>query len=389
MILALLVVVLLLLAGLAMLTNSQYTAIDTMSTEQKNLAFDAADAGLNAAMDQLDGSLASTGSQNNVALANGYQYSFSIDPNLIGTNPKNINDPIAGNVKLPPGSALVTSNGVGPNAGRSSTIEAVVQVGQNTITFTNDAIDAKGDIQGNWNSGNCIGVKDSSNGAKDANVHANGNITANACFVDGIASASGSVTGSVNASCNTAPCTVNNAPQVAIPVMPPFIAQEKTLAQQYSYNSYIDPNSGGSMPTSFTCDMSKAGANGCVVFYDGAFSMAGQTSLTFTGRVTLVINGSYSSTGLSSLTMQSGTKSMLVVNGSADVGGNGSAAALIWANSDVTLNGNAFVLGAIVSNGNVDLHGGGNGGGLQRDATLQNVSQTVPGKTKVIAYAEY
>src|ERR1700737_1993366 len=84
MILALMIAVLLLLAGLAMLTNAQYAANDTFSTEQKNLAFDAADAGLNSAMDGLNQS-PGTDPSGSATLPNGYSYALSGTTNLNGT----------------------------------------------------------------------------------------------------------------------------------------------------------------------------------------------------------------------------------------------------------------------------------------------------------------
>jgi hypothetical protein len=116
--------------------------------------------------------------------------------------------------------------------------------------------------------------------------------------------------------------------------------------------------------------------------------MSGQTTISFTGRVLLVINGDYSSTGSSGITFQGGTKSLFVVNGNADIGGNGTAAALIWAKGDTTLHGNGFQLGALVSGGNVNFAGGGSTGGFKYDPSLNNFSITIPGHIVVMTYGE-
>jgi hypothetical protein len=77
------------------------------------------------------------------------------------------------------------------------------------------------------------------------------------------------------------------------------------------------------------------------------------------------------------------------VNGSADLGGNASASALIWAAGDVTLHGNGNVYGAIISEGNVVVNGGGSGGGFQYDKNLSGYSLSIPGHYAITAYGEY
>ena len=385
MIAALLITVILLLAALAMITNANYTAADTRQTEQKNSAFDAAYAGLNAVMDSMDGT--TTNLSQSSTLSNGYSYTTTGVSHLTDSSSTTwtTTDPATGQtITLPGGTAFVSSTGKSPNSGRTVVVEGVVKTGQTTVTFPNDTIDAAIDIDRTWNSGNnCIGVTASSSGANDGNIHANGNIPANICFTQGNASASGTITGNPNAT-----STTPSAPQITFPVMGPFISQEKALAQAGGNNLYINPGSGGTMPTSFTCP-SSVGGDGCVVFYDGNYTMAGGVSLTFSGEVTLVINGNYKSDGNSSLVMQSGTHSMLVVNGNAEMGGNNSTGALVWAKGDATLHGNESILGSVIANGNVHLAGGGSNGGVQRDLTLKNTTRLFPGKVVLIGYAEY
>ena len=384
MITALLITVILLLAALAMITNATYTAADTGQTEQKNAAFDAAYAGVNAVMDSMDAQHTTVTLSG--TLSNGYSYTTTGTSHIDESGASwNQNDPGTGQtISLPRGTGFISSVGASPNGGRTVTVETVVKRSSTTITFPNDTIDASIDIDRTWNSGNyCIGATASSQGAGDANIHANGNIPGNLCFDQGNASASGSISGAVNAI-----TTTSRAPQIVFPVMGPFITQEKTLAQEGGNSVYINPNVGGTMPTSFTCPGSTPG-DGCVVFYDGNYTMAGGVSLTFTGEVTLVINGDYKSTGNSSLVMQSGTHSMLVINGNADMGGNNATAALVWAKGDATLHGNENILGAVIANGNVHLAGGGSGGGIQRDLTLANTSRAYPGKVVIVGYSEY
>jgi hypothetical protein len=381
MILALFVVGLLLVAGFVLMSNSQFSAADTVNSEQKDQAFNAAEAGDSTAIESLDLNSGSTSGSG--TLANGATYQYTITNNLASGSAL----PISGRGSLPAYSALISSKGWGALAGRPVTVESVVTPATSTITFPNDAIDAGLDIQGNWNSGNCIGISGSAPSNNNANIHANHNITANTCFTDGQASASGTVSGNVNATGGT----VNGVPQVPLPTaqMATFVSNEKTIAQSspplYPYD-YIA--SGGSLPSTYACPVT-APSTGCVVFVDSSLSMAGHSSASFTGRVTVVVNGDFSATGQAALSFQTGKQSVLVVNGNADVGGNGSAAALVWAKGDITLHGNGNLDGAAVAGGNVNFLGGGNGGGFTYDSTLINVTLGQQGKLTIATFGEY
>jgi Tfp pilus assembly protein PilX len=381
MVFALFVVALLLVVGLAMLAVSQNSASATLNMEYKQTAFDAAEAGLNQGIDRLDASqgFSSSGSG---ALSNGYTYTYSVKNNLANPNPiLNFTDPASGNsVTIPGNRALVVSTGQGPDGQRVTAVEAIVKNTQTTVAFPNDAIDAGLDIQGNWN--HKIGVAGSAPGVNDATVHANNDITASIGFLGGSATASGTID-----SLNPGPGGINT-PQKVLPTaqLTPFVAAEMAIAKAGGpYALYIPAN--GSLPATFDCP-SGAPANGCTVFFDGPLHMSGQTTISFTGRVLLVINGDYSSTGSSGITFQGGTKSLFVVNGNADIGGNGTAAALIWAKGDTTLHGNGFQLGALVSGGNVNFAGGGANGGFKYDPSLNNFSITIPGHIVVMTYGE-
>jgi len=184
---------------------------------------------------------------------------------------------------------------------------------------------------------------------------------------------------------------VSNTPQQQLPTaqMATFISNEKTIAQggpsPYP-NKYIA--AGGSLPSTYNCPVSALPV-GCVVFVDGPVSMAGNAGSDFTGKVSVVINGNFSTLGNAHITFEQGKKSVLIVNGNADIGGNGSADALLWAKGDVTLHGNGNLTGAAVAGGNVNLQGGGNGGGFTYDATLQNVTLGTQGKLTIATYSEY
>src|ERR1022692_2303986 len=78
-VLALFIVALILIASLALLANAQYGSQDARSMEQKNAVFDAAEAGVEDAINALDGS--STATSGSSTLADGYAFSYTITSN--------------------------------------------------------------------------------------------------------------------------------------------------------------------------------------------------------------------------------------------------------------------------------------------------------------------
>jgi hypothetical protein len=383
MVFALFIITLMLVVGLAMLSVSQSSSANTRNLESKQGSFNAAEAGLDKAIDSLDTfpSFSSTAGING-SLANGYHFTYYVYNYFVNPSPPTFTDPVTGDqIQVPVNHALIISTGKGPNGERPTTIESIVKNIPGTLTFPNDAIDAGLDIQGVWN--NKIGLAGSSPGANNANIHANHNVTATVGFLQGTSTASGTVN-----SLNSGPTGVNT-PQVVLPTnqLPGFVASELSIAQSGGpYAKYI--SAGGSLPTTFTCP-SYAPAAGCTIFYDGSLSIAANATYTFTGKVILVINGNFSSTGNSVLKFGAGTQSIFVVNGNADIGGNGTTGALIWVKGDTTLHGNANYTGAIVSGGNVIFNGGGSGGGFLYDGSLKGVQLPIPGHVVITTFGEY
>ena len=383
---ALFIVALLLVTGLAMLGVAQYSAANTRNIEAKQDSYNAAEAGLNQAIDRIDASRIYQASMVPGAMpTTSYSYTYTVVNNLANGSPTLTTYPDAGGypIKVPANRALITSTGVGPRGERPTNLEAIVKDTQLILTFPNDAIDAGLDISGNWNSGVGIGVAGSSPGANDATVHANHNITATIAFLQGTASASG-IIDTLNSSAGG-----TNTAQHVLPTsqMAPFVADEKAVAQAGGPYALYIPN-GGTLPSTYTCP-SGAPAEGCTVFVDGSYKMSANTVITFTGRVNLVINGDYTSTGNSAIKFQSGQQSLFAINGNADIGGNGTASALIWALGNTTLHGNGFQLGALVSGGNVIFKGGGANGGFKYDKSYKGFTFTVPGTIVVSTFGEY
>ena len=380
MVLVLGIVALLLMAGLAMLVTSDGVALATQNNEQKNLSFDAAEAGLNVALEALDNNPATSASGSGT-LSSGGSYSYSIINNLAGSFPMPSTDPVTQQpIQIPAARAFVYSTGTGATGLRSVTTEAIVKQFEVTYTFPNYAILAELDIAGNWNPP--TGIAESSPGLFDANMHANQNITGHVGFVQGVATA----TGNTN-TFNSDPTAVGTA-HIDLPTnqLGSYIAAQKQIALAGGPYALYVPN-GGSLP-SFDCP---AGAppQGCVVFVDGPVHMSGGSDSDFTGRVNVVINGNYTATGNAGAVFQSGTQSVLAVNGATDIGGNGSVAALIWSKGNTTLHGNGTLFGALVCGGTVYLKGGGSSGGFKYDSSLQGLAVQTPGRIVVITYGEF
>ena len=383
MVFALFITVLLLVIGLAMYSASQFSALSTMNVERKQNSFNAAEAGLNTAIDKLDGSIYTYSASNAPGtLSNGFTYSFTVINNLARGQSATATDPVTGNtITIPAFRAFIYSTGQGPNGERATTVEAIVRQTGTQFSFPHDAIDAGLDVAGSWNWG--AGVLASAPGLNDASIHSNHNITVSLGFDQGSASASGTID-----SLNSAPSGINT-PQLPLPTaqFPAFVAYEKAIAQAGGpYAMYVP--AGGTMPSRFDCP-SGAPETGCVVFYDGPYSMSGHQEIDFTGRVTFVVNGDYVATGNAQIMFQSGTKSLFAVNGNCDDGGNGTMYALIWSKGDTILHGNGMQVGAVVAGGNVYFKGGGSSGGFKYDGNLGNFNVDLPGHIVVSAYGEY
>jgi hypothetical protein len=370
---SLFIMVLLLITTLLLLQNTQGTAANTHANELKNGALNAAEAGANKAMDALDGSLAATGPGSGT-LANGYKYSYTIYPNLSSRTSKSYTDPQLGNILVPPAMAAIVSVGKGPVLERPVTVEEIIQAPVN-FNLGSNAILANVDITGNWN--HKIGIEESSPGANDANIHADGNISASVGFLHGTATASGA-----SDSLNGGPGGVNTAQQF-VPT-----GQFPALIQYMQNHASVTVN-GGSLASSYTCPAYVAGVLGKIIFYNGSLHPSGQTTTTFTGDCILVVNGDYDQTGQAAMTFQSSQHSIMLVNGNASYAGNAATSALLWSKGDITLDGNANITGAVVAGGSVSFGGGGSGGGFEYDRSFLNFQVNIPSKIRTAAYGEY
>ena len=370
-----------LLAVIAMmlLQSATVASHSTYSIQDKNAVFNAAEAGLNAGLDDLDVSLL-TSTLRTATLPNGYSYSYKIYPNFTGLGLNPILDPINGasQVFVPVGGAIIYSTGHDPTGTRTATVEAAVSIDTTQLTYPHD-VEAVGlDIQGSYGS---RGITDPS-GTNSAYVHANGNITASLSGgIQGTASASGSV--------NSLTAGNINMPTVPLPTVSQFdylISSYKSQAQNFSGPTNVYQAAGTSLSNSYICPGFGA-LLGCLLFYDGPLTLSSQT-VSFSGPWTMVVNGNLSETGSAFIAF--GTKpNLLIVNGNALFAGNSYVTGYVQTKGGTTIAGNGVFTGAMMTLGTLTFAGGGSSGGLVYDPAVIPPTHALTGLVKIVTYAEY
>ena len=386
-VLALFVLGLVLLGTLTLLSNSIYGSTDTRNIEQKSSVFDAAEAGIEDGLAAVDALPTATGGSGTIA--NGYAFAYTITTNLTIAN--KIQSDGINNVTIPPGYALIVSTGT-VNGQRPTIAEAIVKCKCSTYTVNNVAIAANGNLTGNWNGKIGIAGSDGSEsgGANDANIYVNGTINTAVGFIDGWAK---SATGTNSLIGQAAAGSSINAPALQMPTsndFSNFVSQEKALVGAGNGSTLIYRTTFPGTQT-FTCPAGANGGKGCVMFIDAASVSNTGSKPEFDGAWTVVVNGSYSSTGQGGISFDdtSTPASLFAINGSGDIGGNATAAALLWTKTDVTLHGNGNTYGALLAGGNVNLLGGGANGGFQFDKNLNGFNIPIAGHYGITAFGEY
>jgi hypothetical protein len=368
-------VILVAITGVILL-QTQAVLHNTQAIEAKNSSFNAAEAGLNSALDALDSSLLAIGSRS-ATLPNGYRYTYTIYPNLLGTLGTLLNDPVTkqGDLIIPALSAVIVSNGSGPQNERPSVVEALVAINIATINFQHYAVVAGRNIQGTFEGA----IRDVS-GANGAALHSGGSINA---------SVTGGVAGNATASgdTNTLPPYTTQSGEVALPT----ISQFDTMVSNYENQTKLFPGTtnvyvpdGGIINSGYTCPSGTA--SGCLLFYDGELAMPTQ-QVTFAGQWTVVINGDLRQTGSSSLTFAS-QPGVLIINGNAQIEGNGVTGAYVEVKGSTAFGGSGNFKGALITLGNFTFDGASTGF-FDFDATVLPPAKIIAGRVKVVTYSEF
>ena len=252
--------------------------------------------------------------------------------------------------------------------------EALGAINIATINFQRYAIVTGRNVQGTYQGA----IRDAS-GGNGAAVHAGGSINA---------SVSGGVAGSATASgdTNTLPPHTANAGEVSLPT----VAQFDTMVSNFENQTKLFPGptnvyvpDGGGLASSYTC--SSGSSSGCLLFYDGKLELSSQ-QLTFSGPWTVVVNGDLTQTGISSLTFSQ--RSVLIVNGNASIEGNGLAGAYVEIKGSTKYGGSGNFKGALITLGNFTFDDGATGY-FDYDGSVLPPAKIIAGRVKVVTYAEF
>ena len=361
-----------------LLASAQDLAKGMRSLDDKNGTFDAAEAGLNAALEALNISSSASGVVSG-SLADGYTYTYTIYTNIAGANGKPISDPMHGKglLNIPAQSALIVSVGSDPNGGRPSTVEALVAAHSVTVDFWKYAIIAGRNIQGSYQNG-IIDVGKRQN----AFVHANGSINA---------VVSGSIQGEATASgdTNTLPPGRTAANQVSLPTVGQFdivVSDYEDEAKLYPGPADLYASEGTKLESTYSCP-SPQPADGCLLFYDGKLDL-GSAQLTFIGPWTLVVNGDLTDGAPANITFAD-KAGLIVANGNASIEGDGLTNAYVEVKGSTLYGGTGTFTGALITLGNFTFDSGNSSGPFQFDSNVVPPSKIIMGRVKVVGYAEY
>ena len=369
------------LVAMLLLQSAQSGAVATRSIEVKNNSFNAAEAGLNSALEALDRNIDEATTRTET-LADGYKYTYSIYPNFHGSLSQLMNDPgevLGGKggsdqVSVPAGGAVIVVEGTGPSGERPTVLEAAVTVDTAMLAYPHYALTSGLNVQG-------VLADAASSGQPAITVHANGSITArNASSLTIQSEASGKT--------NTLPTGKTNAPQVTLPMVSQFdymVASYKNQATTYGTDGDVYLPDGSLLASSYRCPTLPAGES-CLLFYDGALTMTSQQT-TLNGPWTMIVDGDLSMSGTGAL-LFAARPSLLIVNGNAKLLKAAQINAYLEVKGSTTLSSAATLTGAILTLGTLTFTDG-SGGGIDYDPSVIPPGRAMTGLVKIISYAEF
>jgi type II secretory pathway pseudopilin PulG len=414
MVIALVVVAVLLFVAIVLLSISFGSVSDERAIRAKIAAFDAAEAGINEALDELDrahGQVNDCGPDGNGrqgnALADGGRYTLCIAWNSMaqGKGNNNVADPGTGHsIAVPDNMAFAWSLGASEDGGRSVLVEAMIAPSTG-LPLPSGVINAAGDVDRNGQ----VGVYASAIGANDAIVHSNSNMydkvaasnVHGSTFAVGVDQIPG-VGGMVN----------SNAAPVAFPTNDQMTAAAQNAEAEAKAGAPImsPPSDSGIMTGNIyiagDLDLRQGTVmfeHGRSVFINGNLCIHSRAQVVNDGA-TIWVSGTVSTDGTGSgYVLAPGSMGTLIVLGTdnaqtcsnanakyaviLDSGGSGKHIGLVYApNGSIEVVGNGNLIGAVAAGGNVELDGS-KGNGIQFDPT---VPLTVPTYDfKIVSYMEY
>lgn len=386
-ILVLLFVVLLLIMAIGVLFVANAAAGNTSNVQDKNQAFNAAETGLNTALDTLDNASAATACAGGTV--NSHTYTCGIVNNYNGATTKVTTDPTGRSVTIPVGFSLVYGIGNALASGRTVTVEAIVTAPRPGLVLPPGAVIANKNVTG---SGDIPVRADPLDSAPhDANVFANGSVAKFATSVDGLTYGVGSNSmpgwnGTTYTGAQYAVSLPNAAAVNAFASKALATAQAGTTltAAQFLANGTHTYN--GNLYINGTVSMSSNTVTltgGGTIYVNGALCLSGSAKLLNTTS-SLIVVSQQAAIVAGSYAVNSATHGVLVALGtnatpSCGQGGNPFAIAigdgsavnlgLLYApNGSTTMSGNGTFTGAFIAGVNADFQGGGNGLALNYDS---------------------
>ena len=414
MVIALVVVAVLLFVAVVLLSNAFGSVEDERAIRAKIAAFDAAEAGINQAVDELDrahGLASDCGPDGNGRqgdqLADGGQFTLCVAWNSIAERKANdhVADPgTGGSISVPANMVFVWSLGASLGSGRSVRIEAMIAPSTG-LPLPSGVINAAGDVDRHGR----VGIWASAVGADDAVIHSNSNMyqTTSAANVHGSTYAAGvdqipGVDGALN----------SFAPPVEFPASNQVAAAAQNAdSEARSAGLILNPPSdsgviNGDAYISGDLNLQQGTVvfkHGQSVFIDGNLCIHGRAQLINDGAA-IWVSGTLSTDGTGGgYALAPGSTGTLVVlgtdnkqacsNASAkyavilDSGGVGKHIGLVYVpNGSIEVIGNGNLIGVLDAGGSVELDGV-RGGGIQFDSSVPRVVPTYD--YKIVSYMEY
>jgi PilX N-terminal len=355
-IMVLFIVVVLLLVAVAVLTNSSYSANDSLSVQTKNQTFDAAEAGLNVAQWDLDENLsAADGTRDTSTLTvDGYRYHWEIVGNRLSASGPAVADPDpqqTAPITVPAGQALLAGWASSITGGRTVYVEELVTLAAPTY-ITPGAI-----VCGKTATISHQQIYDTS-GHHSANILC-GTIVASGGgqIPQGMSmafSGSNAITGyDGHAYTGATPPTFLTAAQLAI-------VQNNTLQQAKS--------GGANFYTAGDVSSGTIGSSGasCVAYIGGSIILKGSSTLINYCATTVVMGDITISGSANYQSLPATLTHIMYVFGSGGnvLQGTPTTVGIIYAaNSDVTINGSGTgnFTGSVITPDSVTMNGGGSG----------------------------
>lgn len=407
---ALFIGVLLLLVGLAVLGNAMSVSRNALAETIKANTVNAANAGLDTAMDTLD--VTPTATQCAPGTIAGYSFTCGMVGSFKSAAVQSLVDPCTSNVvSVDKGLELVWGKSSTAGGDRPVCVEALVSPPVPEIVMPDAAVTANRNIYGGGHVPIRADPTDTGH-PHDADVYANGYISKFTPSVDGRTFAVGT-----DGQPGYDGKTTSGAPPIPFPSssqIAAFQKYEQTKAQsgtQLTAAQFLANGTrtyGGSVYIDGNVDMTQGTVtfSGETVYVNGSLCLSGQAKIVNSSGGVVVVAGQFAQSGnASSYQVGLNPKGVLAVLGSdatpscktgggayaVTFSGNGNVKlGVVWTTKgSIDMGGNGNATGMLVSGSDVVFNGGGSSGAFTFDHNLASLRITMPVYARILAYGEY